>query len=195
MNWLIDKARRITPRVGGAALHGVVLFTSEHANIRKVLDDKEMWQALDEVSGPRWAVFALTAAKGHWGFPDYRPGTMDMMIPVWKEPAANRDILETFAISDTRSLPSLGVFACAEDGSVRTTTTPLSDESLDEAYRSLKAALMEVRVAVEKVSPEVLGVPERAFAGVEYQLRNANEWKLVKEGLRWWKGAVSVLPW
>ena len=54
-----------------AATHdvfAVILFTEADPFLVKVLRDSDLWEALDEVSGPRWVVFAIRPAESEGTF-------------------------------------------------------------------------------------------------------------------------------
>src|SRR3989442_2787330 len=104
MNWAIELSRKHQPSTGMANLYGVVVFSDAHAYIAKVLDDSRFWAALNEVSGSQWLVFATRAEAGQYVLPSPPPGTLAMLVPVWREPSANRELLEAVQLQSTEHL-------------------------------------------------------------------------------------------
>lgn len=194
MNWALQVSKHFVPRNGEANLYGVVLYTDAHANIKKVLRDPDCWAAFDEVSGSQWAVLAIRARQGKTGFPDFPRGTIGYMVPVWKEPGENRELLEAFELSSTEGLPSVVAFTEAPDGRVLRTVQKLDDSSADAAYSSLKDALSVIARAVSNVREEHLKDAEGVYTAVDYALRNAQEWRTMKSILSTWRSVKTLVP-
>lgn len=185
MNWLTQRVNARGSREGEALLYGVVLFTDAHANVRKVLQDQDYWDAFDYESGSRWAVFATIAARGTFGYRNFPLGTLGMMVSVRKEPVANHELLEDFGLSSTQQLPVLMVFAYQEDGGLRSAALALDDTSMDAAYNSLKRTLRLVSDTLDRVDDENLQ-SSGAFDSVQYAVKGYNEKKAIVR-------AVSVI--
>lgn len=116
------------------------------------------------------------------------------MIPVWKEPSANKELLADFELESTSRLPLLVVFALDASGNVRRSLLKLSDESVQDAYNSIKSALATVQQTLEKISPENLPVADRVFEGVSYQLKHHNDWQALRRGLEIWRRLAGLKP-
>ncbi|HEX8673959.1 MAG TPA: hypothetical protein VF710_18825 [Longimicrobium sp.] len=183
-----------TPRDGEANLFGVILYTDAHANVKKVLRDQDCWDAFDDVSGPQWAVFAIRTKQGKHGFPSFPRGTVGYMVPIWKEPRENRELIEAFELSSTEGLPSLVAFSEGDDGTVYRTVQKLDDSSKDTAYSSIKEALAEVARAVSRVRPENLHDAEGVHTAVDYAVTNAKDWKAMKRYFSTWRVVKSLMP-
>ena len=67
-----------------------------------MLRDEDLYRGLDEVSGDELGVFATLLLKGSFETP--RPPTemLGRMIPVWREPRANRQLLELFDLGSSK---------------------------------------------------------------------------------------------
>jgi hypothetical protein len=194
MNWALQASKHFVPQSGEANLYGVVLYTDAHANIKKVLRDPDCWAAFDEVSGSQWAVLAIRAKQGKTGFPDFSHGTVGYMVPVWKEPRENRELLEAFELTSTEGLPSLVVFTEDPDGRVLRTVQKLDDSSADAAYSSLKDALSVIATAVSRVREEHLHDAEGVYTAVNYATRSAREWKTMKSVFSTWRAVKTLVP-
>jgi hypothetical protein len=169
-------------RDGEASVYGVVLYTDSHANIKKVLADPDYWAAFDEESGRRWAVFAIVAARGTLELPDLPPGTLGMMFPVWREPDANKELLDDFALNSSEELPTLCAFAVDNFGATRAVALRLDDSSVERAYNSLKVALGVVSTSLGGLDGERLHT-EGAFNAVHYAVKGYNERKAISRAI------------
>jgi hypothetical protein len=184
MNWAVDLSRTYTPAEEQANLYGVIIYTDAHAYIKKVLRDEDYWQALDELSGPRWAVLAVRAARGEYGFPNLGPGQIGMMRMVWKEPRANKELLDAFEIDSTAGLPVIVIFAQDQDGEVYRTVLKIDDSSEESAFKSVKEILTTVADALEKVDESNLQKGVRAYHAVSYSISNHKEWEALRKGFK-----------
>jgi hypothetical protein len=183
MSWLNAEIRRIQKGALPTEVYGIIGYSDNHANIKKALRDNDYWMAFDAESGPQWAVLAVRARQGHYSYPSSSPGTLACMIPIWREPAANREILEELQIDSTSKFPALIVFAYGSDNIVVRSIVPLDDSSIEQSYLSIKKALETVRTALEHVYPQYLRT-EGAYRAVENALSNAKEWERIRNGFR-----------
>jgi hypothetical protein len=194
IDWAVALSSLSKPTKGQANLYGIILYTDAHAHIKKVLADHDYWLALDEVSGPRWVVYAARAAQGHLEWPKVRPGALGLMVPVWREPRENLELISGLGIDSSRDLPSLLVFACDEKDRVWRRFVKLSDASVLAAYDSLKVAMADVALALEQMSDKYRRVDARAFHVVGYRLDSRREWELMKTAVSAWEWLRSMWP-
>lgn len=118
-------------------LFGIILFTEAHPHVIKVLKDVDYWNALDEISGEQLAIFATRLFKGELNMPVPRPGVLESMIPLWKEPAANKEILSWFEIQDSRELPLFALFGI-DDDDLFYKTLQIRSQSVNDVYNSIR---------------------------------------------------------
>ena len=189
MNWAVERARSLR-RGDSSNVFGVILFTQKHPNLRRVLHDRLYWDALDEVSGDRWQIFATVAAAGHWdGAPDPQAtptlpdGAIFQMQQVWKEPRENKELLADFQLDDTSDLPSLLVFGESSDGEFYRLTVRLDDGSIERAFASLKGAIGAVTTALEDVRPENFSNVEGVFAAIDLSVTSYKQFSWIKRAL------------
>ena len=192
MNWAIELARTYRPEKGQANLFGVVVFTDSHPHIKKMLNDEDYWRALDELSGPRWVIFATRAAAGNWYVPPPPPDSLGLMRMVWQEPRENRKLLSAFALDSTSDLPILVIFAEGSDGEVRSTWVKLQDTSEKEAFESLREVLVRIASALDIVLEENRCLDTRAFNAVSYALKDYREWNALRHGIAIWQWFRSL---
>jgi len=193
MTWVLDLARHRLVEAHSPAIFGVIVYTDVHANLKKLLRDEDYWRALDELSGPKWAVFSVRAHHGQWGLPTYPSGTIGMMHMVWKEPVANRDLLETFALDDTKDLPGVVVFALDGDALYRAAVR-IDDSTLEATYSSLKSVFVKVAEALNRIPSVDLDKPAIVFGVVKGSLQSYRTWKRVGEAYHVLKELRDWLP-
>lgn len=193
MNWAIEFASLHVPSDGTAKVFGVVVYTRAHANIKQALDNKDYWSAFHEVSGPRWHVLAIRAEPGYNEYPDFKPGLTGLMVAVWNEPNANKELLRDFGLKSTKDLPCLVLFAPMDSGEIAATAIKLSDASVDEAYTSIKEAISVVTQSLDKVLDEYL-LEEGAYKAVEVAILNHNSWRKIKAVGRVLERIVNAVP-
>ncbi len=116
------------------------------------------------------------------------------MVPVWKEPRENRDLLEALELTSTEGLPSLVAFNEGKDGRVYRTVQKIDDSSPEAAYGSLKEALSEVAAAVARVREENLHDAEGVHTAINYAVSNAREWKAMKRIFSTWRAVKTLMP-
>jgi len=182
MNWLQELAKSHPPTDEQANVYGVILYTASHANIRKVINDEEYWKAFDEKSGPRWMVFATRAEPGEYRLPDTHRDSMGLMLSVWKEPRANKKLLDEFQIDSTENLPLLMVFSDPSKGEVRRALLDLDDSSKKDAYGSIKTALGVVAKSLDKIEIEHLH-KDTAYDAADLAIENHRQWENIKKGV------------
>lgn len=179
-NWATKLSRHYKPSSGQANLFAVIIYTNAHAYIAKVLADQFFWNALDEISGPQWAIFATRAAKGKLDYPATSPNVIGFLVAVWKEPTKNKGLLKAFELDDTQRLPLLVIFAEDEKGRIEQTCVKLSDSSLESAYDSLRSILGKVAEAIKQIDRKNLRAGARAFYAVQYAVKDYNEKQIMK---------------
>lgn len=182
-NWATQVAAHWKRRADVANVFGVILYTDAHANIKKVLQDPEYWRALDEKSGSLWPIFSIRPTPGRTEHPRFPRAVVGMMVPVWKEPQANRELLSDFGLDSTEHIPALVVFCLTEDEQVLSRVLRLSDASIDAAYNSLMEAVGLATRAVEAIALENRKDDIGAFGAINLAVQHREDWKKLKSGL------------
>jgi len=191
MNWAIKLAENHKPKSNEANIIGVILYTDAHPHIKKLLNDNDYWAALDEWSGPQWAVYSTRAARSTVGFPEMPKGCIGYMVPVWEEPKENKKLLETFEIESTEELPLLVVFAKDDDGSILKNEIRISNGSVEEAYNSLQEEFINISSAIKGIDPKNLNNPLGVHSAVSFSIQNKKDWGRLKNGLKIWQWLKS----
>jgi hypothetical protein len=188
MSWVVDLARKRPAKEGEANLYGVIIYSNRHAHVSKMLQDDDYWKALDEISGPRWAVYATRMKSGEYERKrDINPFVMHAFVPVyWKEPSANKELLSLFQLESTEK-PVLVVFTESVDGELFSTTAELNDSSVLAAYESIKGSLQAIASVLEVMLDENRRVEARAFELAKERLWQERQLKLAKDLFKWLK--------
>lgn len=194
MTWALDLARQYEAKGTVAALFGIILYTDAHPNVKKVLRDEDYWRALDEVSGPKWPVFSIRALPGRLEYPSPPPGVLFEMIPVWREPAENLELIEIFEIDSTRRLPVLVVFTEENEEMLSRTVVPLTDESPNAAFSTLREVIATVADALKGVAEENLRNRAGVMTAVNYALESYRDRKRIRKGYAILKEIRDWLP-
>lgn len=192
MNWIQDTIALHRNAPEQADIYGVVLYTESHPHVVKLLNDDTYWDALDRWSGQRWSVFATKAKQGAVELPEMPQGSFGYLVPVWKEPFENEQLLEFFELETTKDLPLLLIFSISHEGDVLKTALKIADSSVEEAYETLRSALSSVSEALSKVHDENLKNTYGVYAAVSLTISDERTWSNVKNGLNIWRWLKSV---
>lgn len=176
-----------------AHMFGVVLYTEEHPNIKKVLRDEDYWAAFNEITGHDFAVFSIRPVKGGHAFPKFPRGSMGMMVPIWVEPRENLEILKIFELEDTKDLPMLLLFTEVR-GSYLSIKLPIKDTSVDIAYETIRAQLEFSCNAISRVKRENLDSPHGLYAALSLRQDDRLKWNFLRQGVGLYKNLKDLLP-
>lgn len=193
-NWAIQLAENWKKRDDIVHAFGIVLYTDSHPHIKKVIADNDYWSALDEVSGPKWPVFSIKPSQGTKGIPDLPPGYMGMMVPVWKEPRENKEILDAFGLRSTEDLPKLIVFCLGPNNQVLNHQISLKNGTIEEAYTSIKGAIEAATTAINDIRPENSKNAEGIHAALDLTITSHKQWQLLKRGWDIFKFLKDLKP-
>lgn len=124
-------------------LMAVAIFNTSNAHFIEALRKQSYVDALHDITGEHICVFWAGLPAGRVELPKFRPGTMGMMVPVYKEPSSNKSLYEYFDISNGQSLPLLVTFTFTSDDELLYSKHFISETSAEDAYNSLKSVLSE----------------------------------------------------
>ncbi|MGQ4878979.1 hypothetical protein ACOJCM_10470 [Billgrantia sp. LNSP4103-1] len=189
-NSLVEEYRS---RDGVADFFGVILYTDEHPNIKKVLRDDDYWLSLHELTGDRFCVFSVRPRRGHYEWPSFPKGTMGMMVKIWKEPAENKKLIEAFELKDTAKLPILLLFTQVDNKYLKI-ELKLDDSTQECAFTSLREQLRFSCDSLAQVREENLKNPEGLFAAMSMHKNQRDQWSLLKKGVDIYAYIRALLP-
>ena len=178
---------------GTADVYGVVVYTNRHASIRKVLNDKEYWEAFDEVSGDRFVVFAVKSSPANSSTPSAAfanistSNNIDLttkfpMIDVSPQYTSTTDMISELGLDDSIKLPALIIFKKFEHQErPKCISIRLDDTSLDNAYQSIRVGIKVVSTALNNMDVSNLQSKEGGYAGVHMAVSSHNEIEFIKK--------------
>ncbi len=193
MSWLQGLVQEYRKKEELFDLFGVVLYSDEHAHVKKALRDDDYWSSIDTLSGDNFAIFSVRPKKGRMGWPKTRPGELAMMVPVWNEPKENLPLLSEFSIKSTERLPLLVVFAHL-DGEIAKLEFQLDDSSQEKLYSSFKEAVSVIRNTLDGISEENIKNANGVFAAVAMSYNHHKTFSLIKKGVDFYAWTKSLLP-
>lgn len=142
--------------MSNSRIAGFILYTRKHANVAKILKDDDYWNSLDELSGPNWPIFAVRPLESRYCSirGRYDPGTINMMLPTYHEPNANRRVLKYFGLEESVDLPCFIVFMWDDINQLCQIDLKIDDYSVDSAYNSIKEVVELISKAEQEILPE-----------------------------------------
>ena len=135
-------------------IFGFIMYTRRHSYITKVLEDIHFWNELDEISGPRWPIFAVKPLEqGRYQYPNFPPDFIGMMVQTWIEPNENRKYLDVFSLKESSDLPCFIVFIWNDDNEIEQITFKLSNQNQDAAFNSIREIVSIISDAEQQILP------------------------------------------
>ncbi|GLP99971.1 hypothetical protein GCM10007891_18250 [Methylophaga thalassica] len=179
---------------GVAQLFGVLLYTDQHPNIKKVLRDEDYWLSFNELTGDRFCVFSVKPAKGKYeDSTSPRGGFFGMMVRIWKEPAENKKLIELFELEDTKNIPMLLLFTEIK-GEFLKIELRLDDSSQDTAYSSIKEQLEFSCNALSQIKEENLKNTSGLYSALSLHQNDRLKWKLLTKSVDLYSYIKGLLP-
>jgi hypothetical protein len=147
--------------------------------------DKIYWSALNDISGPLWAIIAVKPSEGRYEYPKFPPGTLGYMVPIWKEPRENKELIEEFELESTEELPLFICFSHDSDGNILKNSLSIDDSTVDNAYNSLKNHISLITKAVTGIAAENRSNPLGVYSAVSLAVDSFKQWELIKKGINY----------
>ena len=138
---------------------GFIIYGREHANVRKVLNDKDYWDAFDVISGSNWPVFAPLPLDSKIIQPDPaclhdgQDNGASFMLGTYVDTDKTERILELFGLKDSDQAPCFVLFAWNEKGDLVSEAYKIPDSSVDEVYNSLKKVIAAISESESHILP------------------------------------------
>ena len=142
-NKMINELYNLTKINSQYSLYSILMFTNAHPHVIKLLKDQEYYKALDEITGPEIALFYTCLIQGYYETPKLPPGRLGFLVPIWKEPSANKKLLSLFDMSDSRELPCIITFLF-ESGKIHYTKSKIDNQSTQETFNSIDRILKKL---------------------------------------------------
>jgi hypothetical protein len=158
---------------------GLIIYTDENPNIVKLLRDEDNWKALSKASGEKFFIFSVKPKKGYMGFPDFPPGTLGMMVNMWKEPNENQKLFEHLNIKDSRELPLFVVFTKVDEYLLYKTIS-IDESNPYKALEQLKEIFYQIRDVTNKIHTEYEEHAAQVHDKIALVLQQNNAWKIME---------------
>ncbi len=166
---------------------GIIMYTRAHRYVSEVLANSHAWDALDEISGSNWPIYAIRPEP----VPSHTPvrGRMYQMVRTGIDPNDNTKFLKFFNLQQ-RNLPCFVVFAWNDQGELEYFTWKIIDRPDPQAFDSITKIIEIINRAEQDVGPEnATGM--NLYNRVEYlcQIEEDKE-----NGLKLLKGLKQGIP-
>lgn len=133
-------------------IYGFILYTDKDPYVAKVLRDDDFWDALNDISGSNWPIFAARPLQKGIYKHSCVSGGIGYMVQAWEEPKDNLPIINDFGLQDSRELPLFVVFMWDDEDRIHEIFINIRGNDIDSVYSSLK----EIVKAIAKVEDDVL---------------------------------------
>ena len=115
---------------------GIILYTEKDPLVIKVLNDDDLWNSLDEISGKRWPIFSIRPFKKG----SYKKKWFWEKEKKWVEPKENLKYLEKLGIDDSEIIKFI--------------QCPITGKNKYETYDSIKGIVETISKAEKNILPE-----------------------------------------
>ena len=161
---MLEKIKELSEKYNEQfSLMAVVIFNTSNAHLIEALRNKIYVDALDDITGEHICVFWAGLPAGRVELPEFPPGTIGMMVPVYKEPSSNKSLYEYFDISNGQSLPLLVTFTFTSNDELLYSKHSISERSAEDAYNSLRTVLNEKARLISDFSSALKEDKEKMF--------------------------------
>lgn len=134
-------------------LFGIILYTSQHPHVIKMLKDEDYLAALNDITGEQIAIFWTGLFPGHYKSPPSEPGQLSIMFMIWQEPNQNKELLSWFDLETSKDLPLLVLFGIDfEKNDLYCQKYSIKAESPQNTYNLLQEALSAASTQIQKNS-------------------------------------------
>ena len=165
-----------------ANIYGIILYTEANPYVLKVLGDEDLWNAIDEISGKRWTIFAVKPKRGRQVIIANDP--IKMLSAIWKEPRDTKKVLKKLEITSSKELPLFVVFTSDIDGNVIKCVVRIKGYTKEAIYESIRLIVNTVTNTIEKITQENLKFNENVFREVAGSIDYYSFWERASYWLR-----------
>lgn len=193
MNWLIELVNEFHTSELQTRIFGLILYSDESPYVKKMLEDTDFWKALDEKSGKKWYIFAIKSKQGHFEIPKTKSDQFAFMIPIWKEPEENKELLEDFEVDSTKNLPLFITFFIGKDNELTKYQLPIEGKNVDSIYESTANIIDEITEAIDKIELDNYENTEGLTNALDALFENRIKWNKIKNGYKILKKIKELL--
>ncbi len=166
-------------------IFGFIMYTRRHSYIAKVLKDDDFWNELDEISGPRWPIFAVRPLR-HDRYTTYNRSFSEpsqKMVQTCIEPDENKKYLEVFSLDKLSDLPCFIVFIWNDDEELEQFTFKLSNRNIEEAFDSIREIVSIISETERQILPEYRQT-ENVFRNAKADIKGVIFQKKIKKSFK-----------
>ena len=161
-----------------------ILYDLRNPHVKKVLNDKDYWLALNEISGKYLSIFSLI-------FDEIKTETQDVeskrvvryMNPVFSEKnlsEANENLLKTYFTNIERILPAILFFQVDNNEIIDTLLIELKEEKIELAFLELRDYIKSSVEALERIKPEFRNNLNEIFDNLERNVGSTSFYKGIR---------------
>lgn len=169
-------------------IYGFILYTESDPFVVKVLKDDDFWNALNDLSGVNWPIFAvrplIQGCRTIIGPSKYN--SIGFLVSSWDEPKQNLPLLNEFDLDKSEDLPCFVAFMWDDKENLQEIVVPINGSSIEECYKSIKKIVKTITNAEKNVLPEFKH-SETVFRNVKADL------EAIQVQSKWWNRGKKVL--
>lgn len=135
-------------------IYGFILYSKKHPFVLQALRDTDIWNALNEISGSNWPIFAVRPLEpGISRTSGSSPYGMSFLVETWEEPTNNYPVLIDFGLQDSKSLPLFVAFMWDDNDELHQIAIPINAYDKESVFHSLEE-IVGIISKVETAVPE-----------------------------------------
>ncbi|QHI38708.1 hypothetical protein IMCC3317_41020 [Kordia antarctica] len=162
-------------------IFGILLYSNSNPFLVKVIKDEDFWNSLHTNSGTKFPIFALKPKLGYYSLPNQNNHTLYHLIPIWKEPSENQELLKELGIPDTKKLPLLVI--CTEvNKTYLSCAYEIKGDSINSVFNSLNKFCKIINDTVEKFDEKNLKNNESLFREISKNFEYYVAWNELNKG-------------
>lgn len=152
-------------KYGTANIFGFIAYSDRNPYIVKVLKDKDFWNSLNART-EGWILYAIKPDSKYYG-------------------GGNADYINRSLGLEPNGYPELVILSIGSNRVMMQRNYPISDDSVDDAYKSIERQINTVTAAVKKIYPEYrssTNVSREVIKALDAEL-GSGRWKVVAKEL------------
>ncbi len=135
-------------------IYGFILYSSSHPYVVKLLRSNDYWNALDNISGRNWPIFAVRPKDKVLN----EDIPLNYMMDVGSSKSSLNDITfsiqQDFNITDEEQLPCFVVFMWDDQDNLQEIIVPISGDSIESVYKTIAKIVKSISDVESGILPE-----------------------------------------
>lgn len=162
-------------------IFGIIIYSNKNAHTKLALSSEVYWLALDEISGPNWAILTLNLPSDKRE--ELEEITFDFLVSIDTDQDDYKSLLNLIALESIDNLPVIVIFSFSSDGYVRKQVFNIDDTNVENVFNSVKTVLHKVAKILKKADKKK---KEDIWPTVNYILKQYKGWQILQNGLKLW---------